>query len=292
MMRLLVAAVFTAAGPAMAEQSPPEPFSGAVLQETVAISSPGRLVLFSPVREVNNEIRSASLARLPVQGTGQLFRIEDGADREEARDHYINELQARGAQTLFECSGRACGRSIVWANRVFGQSTLYGRDGDQDYLVAGSVDEEGKPSLTVVYTVTRGNEREYVWVEQLESPPGTSIPGLGSGSGRIQGPILVPWEGSITYRFDWSSTDRRLVNEWAGEEDARVILVAYSELGENETFDESMERAENAADSLARVLAKGGVPESQQTVVVVGPTVVIPNPDRQGNRVEIMVIQR
>lgn len=277
---------------AQANQVPPEPFEDAVLEETVSISSPGRLVLFSPVREVNNEIRSASLARLPVKGEGQLFRILDGANREEARDHYLNQLQARGAQVLFECSGRGCGRSNVWANQIFGQSTLYGRDENQDYLVAGSIDENGRPSLTLVYTVTRGNQREYVWVEQLETPPGTSIPGLGAGSARIKGPVLVPWEGSITFSFEWSATDRRLVNDWAGAEGARVVLVAYSELKENESFEDAMSRAEKAAGSLSRVLAKSGVPESQQTLVVAGPSVVIPSPDRQGDRVEVMVIQR
>ena len=290
--RGIFAVVALAACAAQANQVPPEPFDESVLEETVSISSPGRLVLFSPVREVNNEIRSASLARLPVKGTGQLYRVLDGANREEARDHYMKQLQVRGAQILFECSGRGCGRSNVWANQIFGQSTLYGRDGDQDYLIAGSVDENGKPSLTLVYTVTRGNQREYVWVEQLESPPGTSIPGLGAGNARIQGPILVPWEGSITYSFDWRATDRRLINEWAGVDGARVVLVGYSELNQNETLDEAMTRAEKAAMSLSRVLTKSGVPESSQKIVVAGPAVVIPNPDRQGDRVEVMVIQR
>lgn len=287
-----VTALALIAGVAQATQVPPDPFDDSVLEETVAISSPGRLVLFSPVREVNNEIRSASLARLPVKGTGQLFRVQDGASREEARDHYMRQLQARGAQILFECSGRGCGRSNVWANQVFGQSTLYGSDSDQDYLVAGSVDENGRPSLTLVYTVTRGSQRQYVWVEQLESPPGTPIPGLGSGNARLKGPILVPWKGTITYSFEWSATDRRLVNEWAGSEGARVILVGYSELKADETFEQAMSRAESAAQSLSRVLAKSGVPVSQQTTVIAGPAVVIPNPDRQGDRVEIMVMGR
>lgn len=286
-----VTAIALAIGAAQATQVPPDPFEDSVLERTVSISSPGRLVLFSPVREVNNEIRSASLARLPVKGTGQLYRVLDGASREEARDHYMRELQARGAQVLFECTGRGCGRSNVWANQIFGQSTLYGSDSNQDYLVAGSVDENGKPSLTLVYTVTRGSQREYVWVEQLESPPGTTIPGLGAASGRIKGPILVPWTGSITYSFDWSATDRRLINDWAGADGARVILVGYSELKDDETFEQAMTRAENAVESLSRVLVKSGVSESQQTRVIVGPSVVIPNPDRQGNRVELMVIQ-
>lgn len=287
-----VTAIVLTASAAQAIQVPPEPFSGSELEESVPISSPGRLVLFSPVREVNNEIRSATVARLPVKGTGRLYRILDGANREEARDHYLRKLQARGAQVIFECSGRGCGRSNVWANQIFGQSTLYGSDSDQDYLVAGSVDENGRPSLTLVYTVTRGSQREYVWVEQLESPPGTLVPGLGAGSGRIKGPILVPWEGSITVSFDWSATDRRLVNDWAGADGALVILVGFSELKDGETFEEAMTRAENAVESLSRVLVKSGVSRSQQSRVIAGPSVAIPSPDRQGDRVEIMVIQR
>lgn len=290
--RGVITALAMVAGAAQATQVPPKPFEETVLEETVTISSPGRLVLFSPVREVNSEIRSASMARLPVKGTGQLYRVLDGASREEARDHYMRELRTRGAQILFECSGRGCGRSNVWANQIFDQSTLYGNDSNQGYLVAGSVDENGRPSLTLIYTVTRGNQRQYVWVEQLESPPGTPIPGLGAGNGRIKGPILVPWKGSITYNFGWSVTDRRLINDWAASEGARVILVGYSELEDNETFEEAMDRAGNAVESLSRVLAKSGVPESQQTRVIAGPSVVIPNPDRQGNRVELMVIQR
>jgi hypothetical protein len=287
-----VTAIALVTSAAQATQVPPEPFEESVLEKTVSISSPGRLVLFSPVREVNNEIRSTSLVRLPVKGTGQLYRVLAGANREEARDHYLRELRRRGAQVLFECSGRGCGRSNVWANQIFGQSTLYGSDSDQDYIVAGTVDENGNPSLTLIYTVTRGSQREYVWVEQLESPVGTLIPGLGVASSRIKGPIVVPWEGGITHSFGWNATDRRLVNDWAGSEGAQVILVGHSELKEDESFDEAMTRAENAARSLSRVLIKSGVAESQHTLMITGPAIVVPDPNRQGNRVEIMVIQR
>lgn len=275
-----------------AQMPPPEPFPDSQLEQEVTISSPGHLVLFSPVREVNNEIRSAAMARLPVKGVGQLYEVLGGANREEARDHYLRELQTRGAQVLFECSGRNCGRSNVWANQIFDQSSLYGRDNNQDYLVAGSIDENGKPWLTLVYTVTRANQRQYVWVEHLVAPLGTEIPGLGNESARIKGPVIVPWKGGITYRFEWSGADRRIINDWAREEGARVILTAYSELKENESFEESAARAEEAARSLVQVLAKSGVSESRQTIITVGPAVVIPNPDRQGDRVEVMVITR
>lgn len=290
---MLVAVFFVSGSAAVAAQMPPPaPFPDSQLEQEVTIASPGHLVLFSPVREVNNEIRSAAMARLPVKGVGQLYEVSGGANREEARDHYLRELQARGAQILFECSGRNCGRSNVWANQIFDQSSLYGRDNNQDYLVAGSVDENGKPWLTLVYTVTRANQRQFVWVEHLVAPQGTEIPGLGNESARVKGPVIVPWQGGITYNFEWSSADRRIINDWAEDESAQVILTAYSELKEDETFEDSMQRAKAAAQSLSQVLAKTGVSESRQTIITVGPAIVIPNPDRQGDRVEVIVITR
>ncbi|WP_417500494.1 DUF4892 domain-containing protein [Marinobacter sp.] len=271
-------------------ETAPEPFAQSTLEVTAPIESSGHLVLFSPVREVNNEIRSETMARLPVSGQGRLYQISRDANRREALEHYLGLLRDRGAQILFECSGIRCGRSNVWANQIFNQPVLYGRDGTQDYLVAGVVADDGSRWLTSVYTVTRGNLREYVWVEHLKVASGASIPGLGSVNNRIVGPVIVPWQGGVTYRFNWQATDRRKVSELARVEGAQVILVGYSALGENESFSGAMERARKAAESLSEVLAKTGVSRQQQELVIVGPSVVVSDTARQGDRVEVMVV--
>jgi hypothetical protein len=169
---------------------------------------------------------------------------------------------------------------------------LLGRDATQDYLVAGTVAEDGSRWLTLIYTVTRGNLREYVWVEHLRVEAGATVPGFGSVSRRVEGPIIVPWQGGVTYRFNWQATDRRLVTDLAREEGAVVALVGYSVLEENETFSEAMDRARQATESLSEVLSKTGVPKSQQEMIIVGPAVVFSGPDRQGDRVEVVVISR
>ncbi|MGO1501811.1 MAG: DUF4892 domain-containing protein [Marinobacter sp.] len=270
----------------------PKAFAQSTLEATTPIESSGHLVLFSPVREVNNQIRSESMARLPVSGEGRLYRIARDANRREARAHYLELLRERGAQVLFECSGIRCGRSNVWANQIFGQSVLYGRDATQDYLVAGVVADDGSRWLTSVYTVTRGNLREYVWVEHIEVAPGAAIPGLGAVNDRVSGPVIVPWQGGVTYRFDWQATDRRKINELAGVEGAKVVLVGFSELGANEPLKDSMDRARKAAESLSEVLTKTGVSRQQQELLIVGPSVLVTDPARQGDRVEVMVISR
>lgn len=270
----------------------PDAFPQSSLEEEVPVVSSGHLVLFSPVREVNNAIRSDRMARIPVKGVGRLYQINRDASRGEAREHYQTLLQARGAQVLFECSGRSCGRSNVWANQIFDQSTLYGRDADQDYLVAAVTGESGKTWLTLVYTVTRGTQREYVWIEHLEAGEGAAIPGLDSANARVRGPIIIPWQGGITHRFEWSATDRRMLNNWVEEEGAQVVLTGFASLGEDEPLEAAMERAQNAMESLSQVLEKSGVSKSRQTLITVGPSVISLSPERQGDRVEIVVITR
>lgn len=270
----------------------PEPFGQSTLEATTTIESPGHLVLFSPVREVNNEMRSETMARLPVSGEGRLYRIDRDSSRAKAREHYLQLLQARGAQVLFDCTGIACGRSNVWANQIFGQRVLYGRDSTQDYLVAGTITSDGSRWLTLVYTVTRGNLREYVWVEHLEVESGAVIPGLGSIDERVRGPVIVPWKGGFTYRFDWSANDRRRISDWAGDKDSVVVLTGFSALGAGERFEDAMARATEATNSLSEVLSKTGVPAQQQTLIIVGPSVPMSDPDRQGDRVEVTVIAR
>lgn len=291
----ITALLLLAAGSLAANTAPasvPEAFPQSSLAAEVPVVSSGHLVLFSPVREVNNEIRSDKLARIPVRGVGQLYEIYRDANRRDAREHYQRALQARGAQILFECSGRSCGRSNVWANQIFDQATLLGRDTDQDYLVAAVTDDTGKTWLTLVYTVTRGNQRKYVWVEHLEAGEGAAIPGLDSANARIRGPLIVPWQGGITYRFDWSANDRRMLTNWVDEEGARVILTGYASLGADESLDDAMKRAGGALESLSQVLDKTGVSGARQTLITVGPAVIIPSPARQGDRIEIVVITR
>ncbi|MBO6851977.1 MAG: DUF4892 domain-containing protein, partial [Marinobacter sp.] len=94
----------------------------------------------------------------------------------------------------------------------------------------------------------------------------------------------------ITYRFDWTASDRRMLSNWMDEEGATAILTGYASLGADEDLDDAMERAGEALESLSQVLDKTGVSGSRQTLIKVGPAVIIPSPERQGDRIEIVVI--
>ena len=273
-------------------ETAPEPFPLSELEETRPLESGAHLVLFSPVREINSEIRSDVMARLPVSGNSLLYRINTDASRVGALNHYRQALLDSGANILFECSGVRCGRSNVWANQIFNKSMLLGRDTAQDYLVAGTISEDGQRWLTLVYTVTRGNLSEYVWVEHFEVGQGAVVPGLGSLENRIRGPLTVAWQSGFTVGFDWQSRDRRMLRDWANADGATVMLIVYSELEGSEPLEDSMARARTAGESMSQILAQTGVPLERQQLLVVGPSIVQSDPKRKGNRVEIVVISR
>ena len=73
--------------------------------------------------------------------------------------------QLGGSELLFACSGRACGHGAQWANRVFAQRVLYGRDDLQRYSVY-RVEEEGSYRL-VIYSSARSASRQYLHIDLI-----------------------------------------------------------------------------------------------------------------------------
>ncbi|MFC4261226.1 DUF4892 domain-containing protein [Marinobacter lacisalsi] len=265
-------------------------FPQATLEEERAIESASHRVMLSAIREVGNEVRAEQSVRLAVRGSGRLYLLEPGASRDSARRWYLEQLQARNASILFHCEGRECGRSNVWANQVFDQATLYGRDADQDYLVAGFEDDDGQRWLTVIYTITRGNQREYLWLEQLELSDGALVPGLNGAGGRVTGPLIVPWQGDISVRLDWSVEIRRQIKDKAQDPDSRIVIAGFSALGPDDTIEQALERSQKAAETMSDLLDRSGVSRSRHMIRNIGPLVRIESPGRPPNRIEILIV--
>ncbi|MCH8499054.1 MAG: DUF4892 domain-containing protein [Marinobacter sp.] len=266
-------------------------FPLATVEENRRIETPGHLVLLSPVREINNQIRSETMARVAVSGQGTLLEIRPDSSRQDARAYYVDALRRLDATTLFECSGRACGRSIVWANQIFSESRLYGRDQDQDYLAAAYVTPDGKTQLVLVYTVTRGNLRQYLWVEQLTLAEGTVLPGFSGRNERVLGPVVVTWTGDVTRRFDWDAETRRQVQDWLQRDGDRLVIHSFTTLRNQESLDESKARARAAGEAFQSVLGSAGVPRERQHLIVIGPTLPMGAADRKGDRIELVAVQ-
>jgi hypothetical protein len=74
-----------------------------------------------------------------------------------------------GASELFACEGRACGRAVQWANRVFNERVLFGRENLQRYRVYTL---PGAPDARLlIYSAERTTDRQYLHVEWLLITP-------------------------------------------------------------------------------------------------------------------------
>jgi len=94
------------------------------------------------------------------------WQIVDGFTSIEVMEELIAELEAaEGSRLLFTCDGRACGSSVQWANRVFGQRVLYGRADLQYYRVYAL--EAGTGYRLAIYSAARTADRQYLHVDLL-----------------------------------------------------------------------------------------------------------------------------
>lgn len=102
--------------------------------------------------------------------SGELLRytwqIVDGFSSREVMDELVSLLKDKeGTSLLFSCDGRACGQGAQWANRVFRQRVLYGREDLQRYRVYELQDNGGY--RLVLYSAARTADRQYLHVELL-----------------------------------------------------------------------------------------------------------------------------
>lgn len=101
--------------------------------------------------------------------SGTLYRytwqIVDGFTAREILEEAVGGLSA--ADLLFSCDGRACGQGVQWANRVFHERLLYGRDDLQQYRVFGS----GEEWRVLLFSAARTADRQYLHAEWLQIAP-------------------------------------------------------------------------------------------------------------------------
>jgi len=101
------------------------------------------------------------------QLTRHTWQIIDGFTAEEVMKNLTARVAKLDAQELlFSCDGRSCGKSNQWANRVFGQRLLYGREDRQRYRIYKLVDDA--EYRLVIYAAMRTADRQYLQVDLLK----------------------------------------------------------------------------------------------------------------------------
>lgn len=262
--------------------------------DSQGIENPGEesRVITSQVSEVRDRLRYADALSVPGTGVERLLEVPSRYSPEAVLEHYREQLRARDARILFDCEGRACGRSATWANRVFGESRLYGRDGEQAYLVGAWRDDQNRLRLLSVYIVRRGNRTISVLEQHLQAPEDYRLPGSAPRERQTLGPFIIPFEPGRVPRLNLDADTGEDINSVVQRyPEARVYVVGFApaSVGGPEA---AMEQSRLALEGAARLLEGNGVPAARQTPIAVGAAVPVTDPDRQGPRVEVTIVRK
>ena len=120
------------------------------------------------IRRISGRIRYEREIAAQGQLTAITYELPHTHSADEVFTAAREAMQAQGAQLLYWCQGRECGSSSLWANAVFDRSSLYGADDQQAYALM-RLAEPRHNSLLALYSITRGNKREYLHAELLEA---------------------------------------------------------------------------------------------------------------------------
>lgn len=130
--------------------------------QDVQSPAPDYRLILSSILKINGLIRADHDMRLNGKLQRMTWQLPPGYSPQDGFRYMRSQLLSAHAEILFECSGRQCGASNVWANDLFHTSRLYGIDESQYYLAA----RKGNTHV-VIYAIRRGNGRVFLHLELL-----------------------------------------------------------------------------------------------------------------------------
>ena len=136
-----------------------------------------RIYPLGSIRKISGQLRFDGQVTARGKTTSVTYELPPEHSSTEAFTAAREALQKQGAELLFWCQARDCGESSLWANEVFGNAKLYGADDQQAYLLLRLAAPHDN-SLVALYSITRGNRKAYLHVEQFDAaaPLGDLLP--------------------------------------------------------------------------------------------------------------------
>lgn len=98
----------------------------------------------------------------------QFWQLQGHKPMQQILQHYLEQLG--DGQVLYQCVGIDCGSSNFWANTIFDNAQLYGRDDQQAYAVIKQAQQ-----LYVMYFVQRSKKVINFTLEQVNSLAGLRL---------------------------------------------------------------------------------------------------------------------
>ncbi|MDF9774604.1 DUF4892 domain-containing protein [Pseudomonas baetica] len=127
-----------------------------------------RIYPLGSIRKISGQLRFDGQVSARGNVTSVTYELPPEHSSIEAFTAAREALQKQDAGLLYWCQARDCGESSLWANQVFGNAKLYGADDQQAYLLLRLAAPRDN-TLVALYSITRGNRKAYLHVEQFEA---------------------------------------------------------------------------------------------------------------------------
>lgn len=175
-LRGAIAVCLTLTSPLLWAGSLPVPTDARVVDQRPAVEQE-RVYPMGPVRKISGRLRVEGKVESRGQVSSVTYELPVERTAREAFTSAREALQREGGYPLFWCQGRDCGEASIWANDVFGSARLNGGDEQQAFILLRRSAEQAD-TLVALYSVTRGNRRAYLHVEEFvaDSPLGEVLP--------------------------------------------------------------------------------------------------------------------
>lgn len=122
------------------------------------------------IQKIRGQWRFKHSERLSGTLLSYTWQVGNGYSAAEVMGQWLQSVAGiEGANNLFSCDGRACGPAAQWANSVFDERALYGREDQQRYRVYAFAGENA--ARLIVYSASRTADRQYLHVELLLAAP-------------------------------------------------------------------------------------------------------------------------
>lgn len=257
-----------------------ERFPNSDLEQADQKQVPEYRLLLGQLRIIGNQIRSEE-QRLTGQLTRLTYRIPSGYSSRDAYQHFQAQLKSRGAEILFSCSSRDCGRSSEWATDVFGIANLYGVEREQNYLAA-RLSVDARQYYIALYTIMRGNQRVYAHLDVVatDSAETTEVRGRMS-----QGVMLTIRGQDFVESLPEALKDFVEKARQASEQEVWIVVHTAGN-----SFSEATQRGEPFANRLKLWLVSRGIVEQRIRILAVGPLAPPHQPAVPQERVELFLL--
>lgn len=142
---------------------------GLSLEKTTTQDAALHPMPLSALKRVSNNLIIESKTDVEGVRTNYLYKVSESTTLEKAVRFYSELLRDQG-RLEFKCEQRNCGSSNHWANDIFGNRNLAGRDSNQSYF-AGRLDDGVHQGWISIYAVQNVRSISYIYLSFIPAPP-------------------------------------------------------------------------------------------------------------------------